>query len=138
MHVQPVTFGVIDDLECVMGPTERQELTEIDRTLLIRAAANSRHTFAGLVGAKPIFLGGVYYEGCVWMVATPGVADHRKFYLRTTKQQTEIMQSMFPVLWTCVDARYVRSLRWLEWLGFKIGETVEIMGQIARKVERSA
>lgn len=138
MHVQSITFAILDDLECMTGPADRVELTEEDRVMLLRAASNSRHTFAGMDDDKPVFIGGVNDDGCVWMVATPDVAKCRKFYLRTTRQQIEIMQAMFPMLWTYVDERYTRSLRWLEWLGFKITETLTVNGVTARKVERVA
>lgn len=107
-------------------------------TMLRQAAAGCVYSFAGIIDNLPAFIGGLMPDGRVWMVSTPDVAKARKFYLRATKTETERMQKISPVLWTYVDVSYPRSLRWLAWLGFSVGDAVEILGTTARKVERRA
>ena len=123
---------------------DRMDLADVARfdgdadATIRQAAAGCVHSFAGIIDNLPAFIGGLMADGRVWMVSTPDVAKARKFYLRTTRAETERMQAISPVLWTYVDTRYPRSLRWLAWLGFSIGDAVEILGTTARKVERRA
>lgn len=76
-------------------------------------------------------------DGRVWMVSTPAVEKARKFYLRTTRAVADEMQAHLPVMRTFIDVRYARSLRWVKWLGFEIGEPTEWMGRCVRPVVRS-
>ena len=70
------------------------------------------------------------------MLGAPGIAKARKFYLRETRRQVGLMLEMFVCLRTAVAAEYTKSLRWLRWLGFALGQPVEMAGRTLVPVER--
>ncbi len=120
-------------------------MSEFDRAVVREATMEPETVVASVLGlsrytyhascASPLFMGGLMHGGNVWMIATPAVAQHRKFYLRETQRQRDEMLARAPVLSTWVDVRYPRSLRWLEWLGFTIGEPMRLGGATVRHVE---
>ena len=140
-EVSAVTPEIIADFLPAMGDAERADLERIGgASVLQNAVALSVHSFAGVVDGVPAFVGGVVAAddaetGRVWMMATPAVDRAKKFYLRETRRQVGLMLEMFDRLETKVAVEYPRSLRWLEWLGFKIGEAVEMNGRLVRPVE---
>lgn len=73
----------------------------------------------------------VTQSGSPWMVATPEIVRHRFYFIRNCRMYVNYMRSMFPFLWNCAAADNHDTLRWLEWLGFHIGDP-EPMG---RKLE---
>jgi hypothetical protein len=141
-HVAPVTPDVLSAFLAVMGEAERADLESIGgMPALQRAVALSVHTFAGIVDGKPAFVGGVipdedHVVGKVWMLGAPGIAKARKFYLRETRRQVALMLEMFVCLRTAVAAEYTKSLRWLRWLGFALGQPVKMAGRTLVPVER--
>jgi len=140
--VEPVTPGLLSAFIAAMDGDERAKLEAIGgRTLLDGAVAQSVHTFAGVVDGVPAFVGGVIPDdshevGKVWMMATPQVDRAKKFYLRETRRQVGLMLEMFLCLRTMVEQSYPKSLRWLRWLGFALGEPVEYAGRVLIPVER--
>jgi len=109
--------------------------------MLQQAIGRSCYTFAGDVDGSPAWIGGVIADddtGRVWMMANPLVERAKKQYLRETRQHTLAMQALFPRLCAVVDERYTKSLRWLEWLGFKPVLKDEVMGVDVVLFERVA
>lgn len=96
----------------------------------------SQRAWCGTLDDRPLFLAGALPDGVVWMLGTPEIARVRKFYLRATRTMASEMQTMFPVIRTHVDVRYVRSLRWLEWLGFDLGDPILVAGRMMCPAER--
>lgn len=136
-----VTPEIIADFLPAMGAVERADLERLGgAAVLENAVALSLHSFAGVVDGVPAFVGGVvpsedHLTGRVWMMATPAVDRAKKFYLRETRRQVALMAEMFDRLETKVSVEYPKSLRWLEWLGFSVGEAVEMNGRTVRPVE---
>lgn len=141
-RVEPITPGILTDFLAAMGDAERADLERVGgRLVLDHAVSQSVHTFAGVVDGVPAFVGGVIPDdddvvGKVWMVATPQVELAKKFYLRETRRQVGLMLQMFVCLKTMVAAEYTKSLRWLRWLGFALGQPVERAGRVVIPVER--
>ena len=124
-----------------LSEPDRAELEELtgDGHAAVRAlVAASARSACGLLDGRPIFLGGVTLEGWAWMLGAPDIARARAFYLRSTRAEVEAMQAMFPVLRSRVDVRYTRSLRWLRWLGFTVGEPRALGSRTVLTVERVA
>lgn len=140
-QVAAVTPKIIADFLPAMGDVERADLERVGGAAVLRnAVALSVHSFAGVVDGVPAFVGGVVAAddattGRVWMMATPAVERAKKFYLRETRRQVALMLEMFDRLETKVAVEYPRSFRWLEWLGFEVGEAVEMNGRLVRPVE---
>lgn len=58
--------------------------------------------------------------GCPWILTTSAVERHPVAFGRATRR---ILNRAFDVAWRLenhVDARYMRALAWIEWLGFEI------------------
>ncbi len=140
--VEPITPGLLSAFLAAMGEAERADLERVGgRQVLDHAISQSVHTFAGVVDGVPAFVGGVIPDddhviGKVWMMATPQVERAKKFYLRETRRQVGLMLQMFVCLKTMVAVEYGKSLRWLRWLGFALGEPVERAGRTLIPVER--
>lgn len=110
------------------------EVTSDPEAMVATVLDLSAYTYHASCSA-PLFMGGLLAGGNIWMIATPHVAAHRKFYLRETQRQRDVMLKREPVLQTWVDIRYPKSLRWLEWLGFTIGEPIAMGAATVRHVE---
>jgi hypothetical protein len=129
--------GTEEHLRALLGLLSDDDRAELDSlggdAVVIAAKAASQRCWCGIAHDAPIFFAGLRPDGIAWMLATPGVAKAKKFYLRATRQMCGEMQALCPVLRVVVDVRYRRSLRWLEWLGFDLGEPFEVIGRTVRE-----
>lgn len=57
-----------------------------------------------------------------WFLSTPLVEKHARQFARACKVLLPELLSRHPRLVGMVDARYELSVRWLQWLGAKLGE----------------
>ncbi|HBO83124.1 MULTISPECIES: hypothetical protein [unclassified Cupriavidus] len=60
-----------------------------------------------------------------WFLTTPLVERHSHQFARACKKLLPELLEHHPRLIGRVDARYVESVRWLEWLGAKLGDPEE-------------
>jgi hypothetical protein len=96
--------------------------------IVIKEWQDSVLTWAGLDNGKCGALWGVKMpnilinEGMLWMLGGRFVDEHPITFLRHSKKQLEELRGTFRKLDGCVLSNYEKSQRWLEWLGFKIGE----------------
>jgi hypothetical protein len=58
--------------------------------------------------------------GIPWLLGTDGLSKMSKFFLKASKPILEEMKKGFSSLSNYVDARYIKAVRWLRWLGFNI------------------
>lgn len=65
---------------------------------------------------------GVPGAGHVWMLGSPKMDQSAVTILRLTRPYLDQMHRIFPFLWNYIDARNDRSMRWLEWAGFRLLE----------------
>jgi len=73
-----------------------------------------------MAGVAPLSLIGS--TGIPWLLSSPLVATHRRAFMVETRRTLAHWLTMFDVLRNVVDAQYEAAVRWLRWLGFKIGE----------------
>lgn len=142
MRVEPAAPDHIPSFVAAMTPFDRAQ-SDDPATLLAGIMAESVHTFAGIVDGQPVFIGGVRPDqdrsaGMVWMLGNPGIAKAKKFYVKATREQVASMLTMFPRLYTFVDTRYPKSLRWLRAMGFSVSAPFEWQGREVVQVERFA
>lgn len=140
--VQPIPFRAIGNLLCRMSADDLSELTLLAHgapTRHIEAAAmNSVASFAACAPQGVVAVGGMTSTGYAWMIASADLGQHKKALLRESRVQLAKWLELFPVVRTRVDERYVKSLRWLKWLGFEpVGEG-EFMGRRYRELEARA
>jgi hypothetical protein len=100
--------------------------------MLLHAVRLSLRCWCGEVDGEPLWLAGVGPSGICWMIGTPAIEKHKKAYLRLTRRMADEMQLLQPQLFVMVEDRFPKSLRWLRWLGFRVGPRRELMGRQVR------
>ncbi len=73
-----------------------------------------------MAGIAPLSLVG--RVGVPWLLGSALVLQHRRTFMMETRRMVAYWLTRFDVLRNVVDARYEAAIRWLRWLGFKIGE----------------
>lgn len=88
----------------------------------------SKISWTGVYDSKPVCMFGVATGsdlagvGIPWMIGTQDL-DHLAFaFLRRNKSKVKEMLTIYPRLMNYVDERNERAIKWLAWLGFKIGQ----------------
>lgn len=93
-----------------------------------RALAQSEHTFALAVGEEVIALAGiaplnlVAGEGSPWLLGTDAFKRNARAATALCRSWLERTHILYPAMVNYVDERNVRSIRWLEGLGFTFAE----------------
>jgi len=89
-----------------------------ERCSLYAKTALADGKLANMFGVTAIdFVQGV---GSPWMLATPVFDAHPRAVIRLCRGYIPPMLALFPHLINHVDARNVRSVAWLRWLGFEM------------------
>lgn len=57
--------------------------------------------------------------GHIWLVTTPLVEKHARRFLRENRRVVREAVKTYYLLYGYVDAAYLKSCKWMEWLGFK-------------------
>jgi hypothetical protein len=73
--------------------------------------------------------------GAPWLLGTDAVEENFRGFLRISRDWPAQLLNRYGLLRNFVDARNTVSLRWLEWLGFRLFEPVEINGHPFRLFE---
>lgn len=79
---------------------------------------------AAMWGVSPAAILGS--TGVPWLLSSPAVDRHPVTFLRHSRALVDDLHDGFPVLRNYVDARYIRCIRWLRWLGFTVEPPVPI------------
>lgn len=93
-------------------------------------------TFTGLVDGVPVCMFGVVQESLVmsvgvpWLIASREIEQHGVRFLRRCKKGVRELLAKYDNLQNYVDARNLRAIHWLKWLGFKVNETPEPFGYL--------
>lgn len=96
-------------------------------TKAARIYSQSLLTFAGLVDGKCVVVWGVHTsllagEGWVWLLGSKFIEEHPVVFLRHSKRMLRELLGTFPKLYGIVLTEFDCGCRWLEWLGFDVGE----------------
>lgn len=126
-----------------MSLRDRMELLSLTdgnpQKLLRETLAGSTYSFAGVEASGAVIVVGGAINGRVWMIASEaGLERHKRQFLRQSKAEVAEMLKLWPVLRTRVDERWIKSLRWLRWLGFRECGTGEFAGRRFRQMEIAA
>ena len=62
--------------------------------------------------------------GSPWMLATPVFDKHPRAVIERSAGYIPLIQELFPHLINYVDARNVKAIKWLKWLGFDMHPAV--------------
>lgn len=60
--------------------------------------------------------------GIIWLLGADGLDKMKKFFLRISKPVIKEMMVGYDIIYSYVDSRYDKALRWLEWCGFTVHE----------------
>jgi hypothetical protein len=93
---------------------------------IMRGLASSTRTWTaradGLIlavlGIEPV--SAITGLGRPWMIGTEALETYAIATIRASRPALTIMHQMYPRLENWVDARNLKSIRWLRWLGFKV------------------
>jgi hypothetical protein len=75
---------------------------------------------AGMFGIKPKSL--ISDRAIVWLLTSDEVSNMKLSFAKYSKKVMNMFLNLYPVLENYVDSRYIDSVKWLKWCGFKIGE----------------
>lgn len=76
--------------------------------------------------------------GAPWALGTDAVEAHYLKFLRGSIGWRDQLLRRYPTMRNFVDDRNVVSKRWLQWLGFKLGDPVQFRGHTFRLFELRA
>lgn len=123
-HVEQVAVGLraddLAELQAAQGADVdvRQALQRSVAASLGALAAVSDGRAVALLGVAPVSLLGD--AACPWLLGTDGVLRHRRAFMAAGRISVAEWGQRWPVLFNFVDARNVRSIGWLQRLGFTI------------------
>ena len=102
----------------------------------------SEKAFTGLVNGWPVCMWGVVSEGLIGNVGTPWMVGSRlldvharTFLRRCRKPLVEIFRG-YDKLENYVDARNVRSIQWLRFMGFTVEDQTVTYGALKMQFHR--
>ena len=96
----------------------------------------SDFALTGCVDGEPVMMWGVYFEsllwgiGTPWMVATKQLDKFAMVFLRRCRDGLLEKKKNYGMLVNYVDARNVKAIRWLKWLGFNVEEETKPYGAL--------
>ncbi|HXA22754.1 MAG TPA: hypothetical protein VNW90_10665 [Acetobacteraceae bacterium] len=89
----------------------------------------STYAWSAMEDDEPLCIGGIIPSSTMlgdtalpWMVSQPGLGRHKRFFLRESRARLPDLRRQFPILANVIACDYPKSLRWLAWLGFEIGD----------------
>ena len=125
----------IDRLECRIGghsPKEALRLSLYTSTLAWTVKIDGRPE--AMFGVAPVCL--ISGEGSPWLLLTDVAARKAVTLVREGRRYSDAMQAAFPVLANVVHADNRTAIRWLQRLGYGIGEPFDAGGHAMRPFER--
>lgn len=137
-----VRLSVPEDVQ-YLAPRLRKE--DLDEVLAAGAVSAEQSLMDGLASpdacltgtdedGKPMLMFGTVPHpidplvGCVWLLASEEVLQHRTDFLRKSREYMDLFQHKYAILMNFTDARNTVHHRWLKWCGFIFINTVTGLG----------
>jgi len=130
VEIRPAT--VADAQALVLRRADLEEIEALTgrdpRDVLVESVERSASAWAGLADGELVCLFGVVpmtlvgVTGVPWLLGSDAVCAYSRPFLRRNRSYVREMLREFPVLTNVVDARNAVSIRWLRWLGFRMGQ----------------
>lgn len=129
------THKHVYELSATMRQADVEEvwaLYHLDPELaLYLSIGNSCWSYAGLIDGRVIAIFGVgaigtflTEKGVPWALVSEYATDYPISFLRFSRVYLERMKNEFSELVNIIDARNVKAIEWLKWLGFEIMPTI--------------
>lgn len=137
MHKSEVHSADYLDAVRLAGALRREDREEIEATsewpalqMILFCLRRSRFAYAVYVGEEILCMGGVIDEGKGvgrgWLLSADALDRHWIEFSKRSKQFFRHIVSDFSVIYNFVDVRYLKSIGWLQWLGFEAGAVYEM------------
>lgn len=88
----------------------------------------SEECYAGLIYGETVCVFGVRLENwrwaTPWLLGTDAIDKHRRIFMRESRSWFAEFAVKYGNLRNLVDARNTKSIAWLKWLGFEVGDPV--------------
>lgn len=146
-EVVPALYGHIAHIAENIRPADKRELADIwcqsPVVALTDSLKESSHAWTGLVDDEPICMFGVVPAGILgdigrpWMIGTDKLDKYAVIFLRRCAPCVELMQREYSMLLNMVAAENKMGVRWLKWLGFKMGEVEQYGPTTIRKFHKA-
>lgn len=85
----------------------------------------SKFTYAARVGDEVLCIGGIiidtHNQAQAWLLTSKDVDKHWRLFSRASRSVIMKLVTGFSVVYNYVDIRYIKSIRWLAWIGFVDG-----------------
>jgi hypothetical protein len=130
--IRPATVQDAVELAANLRPADRAEAEGVYDDVIGGFAwtfRDSAEAWVAEVDGGIIAAWGLVDEGSLlvpvarpWCMTTPLVERHARHFARESRRIVSHWRQWRWRLHNCVDARYQVSVRWLEWLGFHVGE----------------
>ena len=127
IQIERATMFDAIELAPYIRESDRQEIWAAGHLLpeqaLVFCLQNSEASYTVRIDGYIIMMFGVSSTsigGAPWMLATPDLEGYAVKFYHTTREAIEIMLEQYGYLENYVDARNIKSIRWLKWLGFTI------------------
>lgn len=130
-----------EKLACAMRPLDMLECASAGRTpleALLDGMTHSEACWAALFNGEVAAMGGAVPQGgtiltgveyaTVWALTGPDIARHPKAYLKASRAAVAYLLARYGALVAYVDARYEAAVRWVQRLGFIVGDARQLPG----------
>lgn len=135
--IVPATLDHVKSLAPRLRKADREELAASTggdpEEIITLSLAMSSLAWAWVRNGRTLAIFGVAPSGSPgvgipWLLASPGIARHKVYFVRRSVKYREAMLAAFPVLENWVDCRNTLSIQWLSWLGFGMAEVDPFYG----------
>jgi hypothetical protein len=138
VEVVPATDELAAQLVASMRQADVAEVLahgfDAPATAVAESIRKSAHAFAMLINGEVAAVFGVGpveppEDGfpaccCIWALTSRTVDKHPRAFARASRPIVAALVDHCGTVWNYVDARYTTAVRWLEWLGFRVGAAV--------------
>lgn len=127
IQVCPVESKHIKKIVSKMRLEEGIERVGLDKEKIVEnAIKEASYVFTAMIDGEPACMWGIYQQtmlsdtAYMWLITTPLVEKHQFFFARRSQIYLQGLKEHFKIIQGHVDARFIRSIRWLKWLGFTV------------------
>lgn len=140
-----IRLSTLDDPFTIGPKLRKADISEIKAAsgrlpsdALMRGVLNSRPCYTAITpDGEPSGMFGVVpadkNTGIIWALFTDNILNHRKEFMRVSRQVVEECNNQYALLTNVVDARNTVHVRWLRKLGFVFLREIEEYGYEKRK-----
>lgn len=124
------THDYISHVAAHMRQADIDELAACGTTpeaALLYGFYNGAECYAGLIDGEPICIFGITLESddgnaIPWLMGTDGIDKNRKVFMRESRLLFTAFCAKYRYMRNWIDVRNVKSITWLKWLGFQVGD----------------